>query len=183
MASNCRQQWETWLRTIDVKCESVIDIGGVHWPIKDRVKSWDVERYAILDSTKEFKGYKADYIYNINDPLYLKERFDVAFMIGVLEYCYDPMMAIRNVSYMLKPGGIFYVQVHTLYPSHRGGVDMMRLTKRGICTILGINWFVIDEVIPVKVKDKELFAKWQRQESKICDNIEDIGYMIKCHKI
>jgi hypothetical protein len=44
-----RDQLENYLKTIDVKAETVFDVGGKEKPVKGRTKSWTVKNYEILD--------------------------------------------------------------------------------------------------------------------------------------
>ena len=41
--SNVRRQLEAWLKTIDVKADCVLDVGGAQLPVKGRTKSWEVK--------------------------------------------------------------------------------------------------------------------------------------------
>ncbi len=59
MSSYSRITLENWLKTIDVK-GSVLDVGGSQNPIKKRTKSWDVERYEILDLPDPHEGGQVD---------------------------------------------------------------------------------------------------------------------------
>lgn len=49
MASYFRIQTEAWLKTLDIKADRVLDVGGSQKPIKGRTKSWEVKDYKILD--------------------------------------------------------------------------------------------------------------------------------------
>ena len=51
--SNYRDQLESYLKTLDIKADRVLDVGGAALLVKDRVKSWDVEEYKIADNNIE----------------------------------------------------------------------------------------------------------------------------------
>src|SRR5579862_8282621 len=48
-----RQQLNAWLGMIDVSAQIVLDAGGGANPVKDKVQSWDVKEYIILDNALE----------------------------------------------------------------------------------------------------------------------------------
>lgn len=50
MSSFSRVQLEAYLKGLDVKAKTVLDIGGAQAPIKGRTHSWEVEDYVILDN-------------------------------------------------------------------------------------------------------------------------------------
>ena len=97
MSSFARQQLENWLQTIDVK-GSVIDVGGLHIPVQGRTKSWEVENYKILDIEKIYKGNQPDFVADINQIITeFPEKFDNAFCLEVMEYIYNPVVALKNI--------------------------------------------------------------------------------------
>jgi len=66
-----REALENWLKNIDVECESCLDVGGGELPVKDRVKSFKVEVYKILDHDAQFNP---DYFFDLNYPEKIDER-------------------------------------------------------------------------------------------------------------
>lgn len=66
MSSYFRQQLETWLQMIDIKADRVLDVGGGANPVKNRVRSWDVKDYKILDNELEEMKQKPDIICDLN---------------------------------------------------------------------------------------------------------------------
>jgi len=64
-----RTQLENWLKTIDVKADRVLDIGGGTLPVLKRVKSWDVGEYKIADNSLEESKEKIDFNIDLNYPI------------------------------------------------------------------------------------------------------------------
>lgn len=144
--SNYRNALESYLKTIDVKAERVLDVGGAALPVKDRVKSWDVEAYIIADNGQE-KGH-FDIRMDLNKPTELiKDSFDVIFCLEVFEYIWNPVQAIQNLSKALHKGGTLYISFPFLYPIHSPRpYDYLRYTKSGAIRLLEENLFVADEI-------------------------------------
>lgn len=155
MPSLTRLQLENWLKTIDVKADKVLDIGGAQNPVKGRTKSWNVKNYSILDLPNPHeKKAESTYYHDLNDIITSDKQisfgtFDIVFCLEVTEYLYDPDTAFFNIRNLLKYGGIVYVSSHLLYPVHNpAGLDYLRYTPDGIRFILNNNCFDIVEDVP-----------------------------------
>lgn len=139
MSSHFREQLESYLATLTIKADKVLDIGGLQLPIKGRTKDWDVHTYKIFDSIKTMKDRKADFVAEIDRTLdmhkdinELMDEWDVVFMLEVMEYVIDPVTAVTNVFDFLKPGGTAYISFPFLYPHHPPeGTDFLRFTEDG----------------------------------------------------
>lgn len=118
-----RQQLESWLAELDVKADTVYDIGGVQGNVKDRVKSWEVKNYRVLDLP----------IYDLNEPWQTTPEVDIIFCLEVFEYLINPMEAMENISGLLKPGGKAYITAPLVYPVHNEvELDSLRYTETGL---------------------------------------------------
>jgi len=177
MASNTRKQLEKWLKTIDVN-GIVLDIGGGTIPIKGRTKSWDVDDYIILDIKNN-----ADIVTDINYPIELSKKFDNIFCLEVMEYVWNPVTALSNMSRLLKLGGILYISFHFLFPHHDpADKDYLRYTKRGIEKLLVETGFIIEKIVPRETIAPEALRTFCNIESKIYRNAGEIGYLVKAIK-
>jgi len=197
MSSYTRNQLEDWLKTIDVKADRVLDIGGSQLPIKGRTKSWDVKDYKILDlKNPHEQKVKPDWVGNIQDDLTdidISESievpyFNVVFCLEVSEYWYNPLQALQNISELLIKGGILYISFHFLYPMHNPkGKDYLRYTKWGVEKLLKEIGFEIEDIKYRTVKDKgrlfEFYAGECMRPCKSYNQHSDIGYLIKAIKI
>lgn len=142
-----RQQLEEWLKTIDVKADKVLDIGGSANPVIKRVNSWDVNTYHFLDNNNEI-GYhgkwknphfvcdiQEDECKNIRDKNNMS--YDVIFCLEVFEYILNPIAAINNIKYLLNKGGTLYITFPFVYPLHQPiESDYLRYTKSAVVKLL-----------------------------------------------
>jgi SAM-dependent methyltransferase len=145
--SNYRDQLESYLKTLDIKADRVLDVGGAALPVKDRVRTWDVNEYLILDTDSNDPPV-IDFQLELDDAEYYKETADVVFCLEVMEYIIHPIVAVRNLHKILKPNGILYITMQGIYPTHNPiEDDAMRWTKNGAIKILS-GCFDILQIIP-----------------------------------
>jgi SAM-dependent methyltransferase len=208
MSSYSRQQLESWLKTLDIKADAVLDIGGCQLPVNKRTKSWDVKEYKLLDLKQPHEQkQKADIEFNINDSIAwihnskdfpdverfkivdmeYYEHFDSIFMLEVLEYVWNPVIAIENCNEFLKRGGLLYLSFHFLYPLHKPeDFDYLRYTPNGIIQILEENGFNV-ESFTNREMTKDGFNKFQEfislEGMKQCAVSNLVGGMIIARKI
>lgn len=179
-----REALESWLKSIDVSCGSVLDVGGGEKPIRGRVNSFDVKRYKLLDFDAT---YRPDYFGDINYIVDLDTPFDVLFCLEVFEYVWHPIQAIENLSSFLRPGGIAYISFPTIYPLHNPpGIDYLRYTKFGIEKLLSIG-FISWEITPRRATAglpalSEFYRNEGMHPMRNTPAIYDIGYMVKAIK-
>lgn len=180
MASNSRNQIEAWLSTIEVR-GTVLDVGGLYWPVMNRTKVWDVTKYVISDVKAERKGVKTNFIWDFNRPLPVYDEFDHVFAIEVTDHFWDTGAAFKNLALCTKRGGHLYLSSNFLFPHHTG-FDCVRLTKTGIHKLLAENGFQVRAIVSRKAVDHNL-TDALRKESKIVYNAGDIGYMVEAQKV
>ena len=138
--SNYRDILEAYLKTLDIKADRVLDVGGAALPVKGRVKSFDVKEYDILD----LPNYDLNYRFTLT-----KQSVDIVFCLEVMEYIFNPFIAIENLGRLLVDGGILYITFQFLYPVHNPKeADYMRYTKQGAIKLLNEEGFKILKVIP-----------------------------------
>ena len=208
MSSFAREQLEAWVKTIDVKADRVLDIGGAQYPIKGRTKSWEVKEYKILDLEKPHECEKyPDYVGDIQDARAMRDvltktgRFDVVFLLEVAEYLWRPWVALRNCRGFLKDGGTLYSSWHFIYPHHNPeGEDYLRYTKWGVQKLLKEAGFQIEEMVPraekghlrrgrgIKMKGQSarIEAFYAREGMRPCEAFKEhhvVGWAVKAKKI
>ena len=103
-----RDQLESYLKTINVNCETVFDVGGKQKPIKGRTASWNVKNYTIFDIPN----------YNLDVKNNHEKKCDMAFCLEVFEYLLVPTVAMENINDMLKLGGTAIISFAFVYPLH-----------------------------------------------------------------
>ena len=196
MSSNTRQQLEKWLGEIEIfPFETVLDIGGSQNPIQNRLKIVDKDaKFTILDLEQPHEcKQKPDIIMDIQKQYWhmtqprLKKFFDVAFCIEVSEYWYDPLQALRNISYFLKKEGILYISFHFIYPMHNPiEEDCLRYTRFGCVKFLEEAGFEIDLITPRMAEEMspmEFYSKEKMRPTKGFKGHQEIGCLIRCSKI
>ena len=159
---------------------SVIDIGGLFWPVRGRTKTWEVPDYKILDVKPHRKGVTADFVFDINKHFGLTQQFDNAFCIEVLDHVWNPVVAFENMNRLLREGGLLYISANFLFPHHTG-FDCTRYTKSGLAKLLHETGFGVEYVKPRKAVDGDL-EKALRKESKVVYHPGEIGYFVKAKK-
>lgn len=183
-----REQLEKWLKYIDVKADSVLDVGGLALPVKNRVKSWEVEEYKILDNGAE-STEAPDYFEDLNQDIrYFLREFDVVFCLEVFEYIWNPVQAMTNLAkYVKSNGGILYISFPTNYPLHNPqGIDYLRYTKYAVEKLLSQAGFNRWEITPRVATAHQTLARFWQEEAmhpmKGNPEIYDLGYMVKAWK-
>lgn len=190
MSSYHRIQTEAWLRTIDVNCERLLDVGGSQLPIKGRTKSWSVKDYRILDLKQPHEcKQKPDIVWDINKEanyaIYSpKEEFDIIFCIEVSEYWWNPVKALENINKMLKQNGILWITFPFVYGYHKPeGTDFLRYTPTGAEKLLQETGFKILEHkfrITNNSKLEEFYIEERMKFLPIYNKV--IGIMLKAQK-
>lgn len=125
MSSSYRLELDSWLRALDVKGESVLDIGGSQLRAEGRTRSWDVVEYKVgdlaqphVDSPKpdlEIDLNKHN-VKTVND---YRGYFDIVFCLEVFEYVYNPILALTTIKDLLKKGGVAFITFPSFYPLHQ----------------------------------------------------------------
>lgn len=185
-----REQLNDWISKIDVKAGYVIDVGGADNPIKNNVRSWDVEVYDIMDNDKSLKP---DIIMDFNDLLEREDYgepkktgpYDVVFCLELMEYIYNPVQAHENIRYLLGEGGIAYISYPTIYPLHNPpDIDYLRYSKNAIRKLLKEAGFKECDITPrVATAGRDHLAQFYASEGmramKHTEDIYNIGYLVK----
>ena len=124
--SESRNKLESWLKTIDVRGKSVIDIGGTSLPVKNRTQ-YPIEDYHILDIKEERKGVHADYVADLNEIITHIPKFDVGFCLEVMQFLYNPLMTLKNMRMMCDT---LYINFHLYHIPCKPGTDYLRYTEQ-----------------------------------------------------
>lgn len=137
---------EGWLQKIDIKTNSVLDVGGARKSILSRTKSWNVKEYRILDNHRNARGnHQIDYRYDLNEEFKIDKQFDVIFCTEVMQFLWNPIVALKNMARLLKQGGILYINFQFIVPNLKG-TDYLRYTELGAKTFLEKAGFKIKDI-------------------------------------
>jgi hypothetical protein len=119
MGSYYKKQLNDWKATLDVRANTVIDIGGAQDPIKGKTNSWEVEKYRIIDlEVPHVETVKPDIAHDMNKTWLGVLKADIVFCLGVFDYVINPNIAMDNIRKMLKPEGYAWVEFPFVYPIH-----------------------------------------------------------------
>lgn len=180
-----REVLEKWLSKIDVDADKVLDIGGGEKPITERVHSWKVNEYRVLDNDPKFKP---DILQDMNLPLNDVTTFDVIFCLEVAEYIYNPVQLHGSLSDLLSKDGILYISYPTIYPTHNPEeFDYLRYSKRAIEKYMALFNLGIEEIIPRKttVGTEGLWTFYSKEKTHALHKSElpfHMGYLVKAIK-
>ena len=125
MDENYEKQFKNWtfpLSENDFNNKVILDAGcgmgrNSYWPLKWGAKelvAFDVDERSVnraKETLKEFNNAEVVYksIYDID----WKDRFDIAFSIGVIHHLKDPIKALQNIVASLKKEGTLLVWVYS----------------------------------------------------------------------
>lgn len=187
-----RLQLENWLKKIDVKSIKLLDIGGGLNPIKGRTKTWNVQKYMVVDNNLE-GNFNPDFhidlnkITNIDRKKIKNHFFDTIFCLEVMEYIYNPLTVLEFIHSLLAKSGVLYISFPTIYPVHSPeSYDYLRYTRQGIIKLLqesGFSYWQITSRVATQGKKNLLnFYKKEKMKGIKKEIVFDIGYMVKAYK-
>lgn len=190
-----REQLENYLKQLEVNADTVFDIGGGAWPVKERVKSWNVGKYVIYDNNQEKAKEDiliVDFDINIDnfpsDKVLTHNKADIIFCLEVFEYVYDPITAVRNIWNMLKERGKAYITFPFVYPMHEPITrDYLRYTEEGVYKLLEKAGFSRNMINIKKRVDKSgLLQSFYRADgmhpAKISTKHDATGWIVEITK-
>ena len=194
MSSSYRNTLNEWLSNLDVKANTVLDIGGSQETMPKRVKSWNVENYIIADLPQPHKDSpKPDIEMDINKTLEpvndpyndFADYFDSIFCLEVFDYVYDPMTAFRNIELLLKKGGTAWVTFPSFYPTHQPiEDDSLRYMEYGIRKLAKGAGLTIEEMIKRRPESNMLdqFIRTERLRAAKNYDHEFLGWIVRFSK-
>jgi len=112
----------------------LVDLGCGDMPFRHLI----ADRVSAYDSLDLFpRSDKVTYTGDIqNMNMIASESYDTAICIEVLEHVPDPFQAMREISRILKPGGVLILSVPHLSRLHDEPHDYYRYTRYGIRCLL-----------------------------------------------
>jgi ubiquinone/menaquinone biosynthesis C-methylase UbiE len=101
---------------LDIGCGEGDFVLSIAPLVKQAVGS-DIARNRLKIATqraKSFQNVTFEYIDNDQKTKFKDNSFDIITLLGVLEYTFDPYQTLADIHRMLKPGGIFIIEVPNL---------------------------------------------------------------------
>lgn len=133
--SKSREQLNSLLKKIDIQGKAVLDVGSQDH-LSNRLTVGEPLSYDTLDIDPQ---WEPDIVADLNEKMPAFEvagLYDVVFCIEVLEHCWNPIQAVKNLSQWLKPAGDLYISTPFINP-HHDKWDYLRYTG---------EWY--EEVLP-----------------------------------
>jgi len=71
-------------------------------------------------------------------------KYDAILCFEVLEHVNQPFLAVNNLKYMLKPGGMLYLTTPFNFRIHNPLPDNWRFTEHGLRQLFSDGWHILD---------------------------------------
>lgn len=186
MSSSYRMELDKWLQNLDVRAQSVLDVGGSQLPVNRRVRSWDVYQYKIADLPEpHVDSPKPEIELDLNIPHETVITFDMIFCLEVFDYVYDPMTAFKNLANLLEKGGTLWVTFPFVYPTHQPiEDDALRYTEFGIKRLAERNGLQIEEIIKRRPETNAIEQLWRNERMRAAKNYDHnvTGFIVRMTK-
>jgi SAM-dependent methyltransferase len=118
----------------------LLDVGCGKMPYKKYLlENSNVNNYSGLDIENALEydaDIKPDFTWDGIQMPFEDEQFETAFGTEVLEHCPSPEVILKEVSRILKPGGVFFFTVPFLWPLHEVPHDEYRYTPFALRRLL-----------------------------------------------
>ena len=196
-----RNQINKFLGEIDITGKTVLDVGVQNNPARKYTKG-ETKKYMTLDIDNE---WSPDLVLDINETdidlsiftniinaQRIRGGFDIVFCLEVLEHCWNPIEAVRNLAEFTADGGVCYISVPFVNLIHDKW-DMLRYTYQFFEKVLPMVGFKSVEIkrriATVGLNDYMNFNKKEgirmskvTQKMGLSKHIADIGYFVIAKK-
>ena len=115
-------------------------------------------------------------------------KFNMIFCLEVMEYVWNPVLAIQNIYDLLENDGFAYISFPAIYPVHNPvEIDSLRYTKQVIERYLKMAGFDRWEIKAREAtKGRDLLAMFYGEERmhplRKSELPFNIGYLVKAYK-
>lgn len=171
-----RDQLEKYLKTLNIKANLVLDIGGQQKPVKGRTNTWDVKEFYVLDKPE----------LDLDEPkIKFEYKSDLIFCLEVFEYLIEPVTAMKNIAGYLIPNGKAIISFPLIYPLHNEvEFDSLRYTISGIERIAKKAGLMVKKVNTRDAKSKTLVNYYSEDGMKAAKgyNHHITGYIVEFEK-
>ena len=191
MSSSYRMELDKWLKGLDVKAKTVLDIGGSQLPVRGRTKSWDVWQYFIADLPNPHKDSpKPDIEFNLEKQdwgyEYGELKADLVFCLEVFDYIVLPDCALANLKDMVTTNGAIWATFPFLYPTHQPIEDEgLRYTENSIYRLADMVGLKVTEMIRRRPETNAIENLWRSERMRAAKGYDHnvTGWIVKMEKI
>lgn len=182
-----KDQLNAFVAEQEVKANVLFDIGGSQHPIQGRTKTWDVNECVIIDLQEPHVLLKApDIVHDMNESWTRKEKADVIYMLGVMDYVINPNIAINNVYKMLTDDGHAWIEWPLFYGHHEPIWDEgCRYSEGCIMRLLEQSNLKLDDIIRKPAGNPLLVEFMRRDGQRLSKNYhyhDSVGFITKVSK-
>lgn len=132
----------------------VLEIGTLRWYSKPtHHKAWFPAASEFI-MTDVSEGIDVDVVSDAHElsKVFPENHFDVIIACSVWEHLHSPWIAAEELLKILKPGGVFFVQSHLVFPEHGYPNDYFRFTRMAFEHIFkGASRVVTEYEYPCKI--------------------------------
>jgi len=115
----------------------LLDVGAGNQPYRDLlVRNASINNYTALDLADNGPYAKGDVSWDGVRMPFKDSSFDSAMATEVLEHCPEPIVTLREIHRVLKPGGLFFFTVPFVWPLHDAPNDEFRYTPWSLDRLL-----------------------------------------------
>jgi len=206
MPSSYRNSLNQFLSGLELECDTLIDVGGSQERLSHRVKSFQVKNYIVLDLPKphanspkpdiawdmndsiieEAASYESDAGYELGYRFSVEEnKADIITAFELFDYIWHAPNAMRNIAFMLKPGGTAIVSYPTIYPHHNPiEDDAMRYMEGGIRKLAKYAGLEVIEMIKRRPETDAIEQLWRRERLRAAKHYDHnlLGFIVKFRK-
>lgn len=151
-----------------VICTDIVDIQA----------KYNGEFQKLLKEKCERNGYKLDlakiefHTMDAQDLAYQENRFDLIFSLNAIEHIPSPLIAIKEIWRVLKPGGMFYASFDPIWSADSGS-HFMHYTKE--------PWLhlIVDDNSYCEAMRKAGAAEWETNEYLTAMNRLPVTFYMK----
>lgn len=186
MSSSYRMELDRWLKSLDIKAETVLDIGGSQLPVKGRTNSWDVDEYTIADLEQpHIDSPKPDVVLDLNKDNDLYETYDLIFCLEVFDYIWNPALAFETIADLLADGGIAYVTFPFMYPTHQPiEDDALRYAEGGIRKLAEFSGLKVVNITRRRPETNAIDMLWRSERMRAAKHYDHnvTGWIVEFQK-
>ena len=95
-------------------------------------KSYEYESCDFEDIFESNFLKKQTYVCSVEDLTMEDDRYDLVISCQVLEHLPNPAQAMREMTRVMKPGGLIFLSTNFLYPRHGAPHDYFRFTENAL---------------------------------------------------